>query len=1039
MAKALPDPSPERFPVLSFEGIGADLFFWEKVNLKFQRNRDALIGTPHWDIVLYPNHKLVHKAPLDAAGQWHKFFYAADRENQDDYNWQFDGSSLTRTYVLPRETYLEGIGTLYGAEARATTVGVADETFGLYGFTHEEVQRAPKELESLYVILTRVFQQITKTKQFFDNELGVTVLETTQIVARGSMAASSAAGLVVEINPVNQFYDLKVTQAVGTITLSAGVPVITPLAYPFKRDSLPSDSSYQFPPLLRNVSIEAAWAYADSATAARAYDEAWYFKYELIEPAPGPYEARILRYLTGDPDELSILFTVDTPPATPREVIGISGWWAHASTKGNSAFAEAREEVIPSSIHERLEIDVNGIVALSNRLSTTVLEETPGFEEFSTRRSMIIGYEPRITRYGLYEIRIIELNTTGLYGGVKVPMGSVEGDGGSTGATIPSNNPKPEAPVAMISANNLTVSGTTYSNAAVTVVETATAAIVGRVTADINGDYSLLLTTEYLDAIGLTVTARYNGQTSYATALTTYDLTPFAPFASINSGGTTLTGITEAGATVNFTRPAIGTAQVESTAVTGSVTTGGDVIVTVTGVGITSSPLAINVAVVTGETNTDVAANIRSALGATTAVAALYTVGGSGTAITLTEIVLNGNDATLNVAIDGSTNGTGVTDTPFSTDHTLGIPFIPAVPVVLTANVNGAFSYTFSPALTAGNTLSITATDNGGTSPATVLTYNGAPPTITSATFATSTSITGFATALSVVRAYLVDGTEIGNDAADGSTAFSITLASSRIRGEVVRLVAESPSNATIRSGVTNVTAPDLNLAIPVLTYTTAGWIGTKPVGSTSIVYRLASGGVETTITPFANGNFAFSLPTYGGERYQVVARYAGGDSDPVYINAQDIPRAPIKTAFVATSNWPSNYFDDGTLGRYAYMNGYYGAVYKSGYSNWLIDAVKTGDNGIYFYVPYEALMTVQFTFPGQALNTVTHSPGASNFGTDYRYKVGVSPLNASPLTTTVLPTLMNIVATYADGRTVSASFDRAVLNYKYLERTLNQ
>ena len=183
MAKALPDPSPERFPVLSFEGIGADLFFWEKANLKIQRNRDAPIGTPHWDIVLYPNHKLVHKAPLDAAGQWHKFFYAADRENQDDYNWQFDGSSLTRTYVLPREAYLEDIGTLYGAEARATTVGVADETFGLYGFTHEEVQRAPKELESLYVILTRVFQQITKTKQFFDNELGVTVLETTQIVA----------------------------------------------------------------------------------------------------------------------------------------------------------------------------------------------------------------------------------------------------------------------------------------------------------------------------------------------------------------------------------------------------------------------------------------------------------------------------------------------------------------------------------------------------------------------------------------------------------------------------------------------------------------------------------------------------------------------------------------------------------------------------------------------------------------------------------------------------------------------------------------
>jgi hypothetical protein len=293
---------------------------------------------------------------------------------------------------------------------------------------------------------------------------------------------------------------------------------------------------------------------------------------------------------------------------------------------------------------------------------------------------------------------------------------------------------------------------------------------------------------------------------------------------------------------------------------------------------------------------------------------------------------------------------------------------------------------------------------------------------------------------LSIVRAYLVDGTEIGNNTAGFSGSFAITLSVSRIRGEVVRLVAEDPSDPANRSGVTTITAPDLNLAIPVLTYTSAGWIGTKPIGSTSIVYRIATLALaEVVVTPFANGNFAFNLPTYGGERYQVVARYASGDSDPVYINAQDIPLAPIKTAFIASGAFPNNWLDGAPGGSYAHVNGYYGAIYKSGYSNWLIDAVKPGDNGIFFYVPYQAGMTVQFTFPGQALNTVNHSPGGTNFGTDYRYKIGVSPLNTSPLTTTVLPTLMNIVATYPDGRTVSAFFDRAVLNYKYLNSFLIQ
>jgi hypothetical protein len=279
------------------------------------------------------------------------------------------------------------------------------------------------------------------------------------------------------------------------------------------------------------------------------------------------------------------------------------------------------------------------------------------------------------------------------------------------------------------------------------------------------------------------------------------------------------------------------------------------------------------------------------------------------------------------------------------------------------------------------------------------------------------------------VRAYL-DGVELNNDAADGSGNFDITV-TSLIRGETVRLVAELAGDATIKSAAFPVTAPDLALEKPVLTYTSAGWIGTAPAGATAIVYRLAAGGPETVITPFANGNFTFNLPTYFGEQYSVVARYPAGDSDPVLINAQSVAREPMRLLSIALGPGnSSSYFNFIPQGYYSNMNGLIG-VSKSGYSNWLVDSAQIGDDGVFVFVPFEAGVSVQFTFPGQALNPITHTPGAPNYGLDYRYELGVSPLTG--MSASNLPTLMNVVATYTDGRTVALSFDRANFRYKYV------
>lgn len=119
----------------------------------------------------------------------------------------------------------------------------------------------------------------------------------------------------------------------------------------------------------------------------------------------------------------------------------------------------------------------------------------------------------------------------------------------------------------------------------------------------------------------------------------------------------TSVGVTTAATSVNTTAGLIG---------------GGNASIVVTGTGITGSPLTIPVAVASGDTPTIWVEKVRVALAATAAITALYAVGGTGTAITLTELVPNGNDGTLNVAIDTGT-ATGITTAATSANTTAGV------------------------------------------------------------------------------------------------------------------------------------------------------------------------------------------------------------------------------------------------------------------------------------------------------------------------------------------------------------------------------
>jgi hypothetical protein len=117
-----------------------------------------------------------------------------------------------------------------------------------------------------------------------------------------------------------------------------------------------------------------------------------------------------------------------------------------------------------------------------------------------------------------------------------------------------------------------------------------------------------------------------------------------------------------------------GTAQVETATVVAAAgaTSSGNLAVTVIAAGVTGSPLAFSVALVSGVDTTAslIAAKIRTALVASSALTALYTVGGTGANVVFTRTVPAANDATLNIAI---TAGLGVSAIVSSSHTTAGV------------------------------------------------------------------------------------------------------------------------------------------------------------------------------------------------------------------------------------------------------------------------------------------------------------------------------------------------------------------------------
>lgn len=116
----------------------------------------------------------------------------------------------------------------------------------------------------------------------------------------------------------------------------------------------------------------------------------------------------------------------------------------------------------------------------------------------------------------------------------------------------------------------------------------------------------------------------------------------------------------------------IGTQQVETATAAGTASGSGNITVTITAAGMTGSPKAIVVAITSGDTPTQWATKVRTALAADVDVASFFVIGGSTTAIALTARAAADDDATMNIAI-ADTDTTGITPVVTSTSTTAGV------------------------------------------------------------------------------------------------------------------------------------------------------------------------------------------------------------------------------------------------------------------------------------------------------------------------------------------------------------------------------
>jgi hypothetical protein len=178
---------------------------------------------------------------------------------------------------------------------------------------------------------------------------------------------------------------------------------------PIRLPDVPKDVDYNFPNKLNSVNIKFVSATTINDDGSTDTDTAYYIDYDLQSPPTGPYAAKIIRFLTDDPQAIRDQYPI-VQLRPKRETIGIA-----TAIDGN---ANAQQIDLPTSIHGPIDITVNEEDIDISGLQYAVTPDLPISDDFfqlMVGGDFVAGYEVSKTILNLYEVSVVLINIDGLY------------------------------------------------------------------------------------------------------------------------------------------------------------------------------------------------------------------------------------------------------------------------------------------------------------------------------------------------------------------------------------------------------------------------------------------------------------------------------------------------------------------------------------------------------------------------------------------------------------------------------------------------
>jgi hypothetical protein len=207
-------PAPRVDPVLLWPTPERrDLMFFVERNGDLPQNQNWKFGDPFEDRIRYPNHRLVYVSP-QSADKWSRWYFASDRINQDDYNWEFtkcdfagnEYNAIRRTYLIPRREFSET-----SPEMASANPDEPNELFGEgYILASRQQQRSGDEtLDALYVIEVRLYVKRCSISATSLDQLNGKILASSYQIYHISESIGEQTVLDLVSAPTNEYWGVQ--------------------------------------------------------------------------------------------------------------------------------------------------------------------------------------------------------------------------------------------------------------------------------------------------------------------------------------------------------------------------------------------------------------------------------------------------------------------------------------------------------------------------------------------------------------------------------------------------------------------------------------------------------------------------------------------------------------------------------------------------------------------------------------------------------------------------------------------------------------